>query len=328
MPILKTARCAWVAAFAAALSCGAAVQADDAAELFAKGQQMRAEGHYAEAQTVFSALLGDAEKSGSHSRSAAIVLENLGVDEQDWGHYTQAETDFNQALAKFHGDSDDAVQLDLKTHLAELYIAEQRAEDADPLLRHVIATLESCPHPDHLALAVAYEDLAVTGIMRRKLSEPETLLRQAIALAEAEDGPNQVKLADCLFTYASLLTREHRYTDAVEPAERAWRILEDTNPAVTKPYRASALTVLSAVYLRAGRLADAESCAHQSIDLAESSLGPSHPRLVLYLDNYADILRHMDRKREAKDIQKKADAIRSQLPTPSGGYTVNIASLR
>jgi hypothetical protein len=79
------------------------------------------------------------------------------------------------------------------------------------------------------------------------------------------------------------------------------------------------------VYLHAGRLADAETCARKSIDLAESMLGLEHPRLALYLDNYAEILKRMDRKPESKEVQKKADAIRDQLH--AGGYTVNVAAL-
>lgn len=323
---MKTACCGWVASLAAALACCASAQTGDSVDMLTTGQHLRAEGHFAEARTAFTALLRNVETDQT-GRLSAVVLDNLAINEQDSGAYTQAETDFNQALGKFHGAKDDAIQLNVKTHLAELYIMEQRPEDAEPLLRHVAAALQTIEHPDHLALAVVYEDLAVAQMMQGKFHDPETLLRQSMALEETELGPKNPKLAGSLLTYATVLTMQHRNANAVGPAERGWQILENTDQPVSKPYRASAMTVLSVIYFRAGRLAEAQSFAQQSVDLGEESLGPYHPRLASYLDNYAYILKHADHKKEAKEVQKRADAIRDQHPGTSG-YTVNVAALR
>jgi tetratricopeptide (TPR) repeat protein len=324
---MKTARCAWGASLAAALACCAAAQTDDTFDMLTKGQHLRAEGHFVEARTAFTALLRNAENDQTGSRLSAVALDNLAINEQDSGAYTQAETDFNQALGRFHGAKDDAIQLNVKTHLAELYIMEQRPEDAEPLLRHVAAALQNVEHPDHLALAVVYEDLAVADMTQGKFRDPETLLRQSMAFEETELGLNSLKLAGSLLTYSTMLTMEHRYADAIELAERGWQILENADQPVSKPYRASAMTVMSVIYFRAGRLAEAQSFAQQSVDLAAASLGPYHPRLAIYLDNYANVLKHADHRKEAKEVQKRADEIRDEHPGTSG-YTVNVAALR
>ena len=74
---------------------------------------------------------------------------------------------------------------------------------------------------------------------------------------------------------------------------------------------------------------EAVRSARESVEVGEASLGPVHPRLGLYLANYASILRWAGHKSQAKVIQKRADEIMEQHPShSSGGYTVNVASLR
>jgi len=326
----KTVRLAWGAALAAALTCGAAAQTVDFAQRLAQAQHLQVLNRFTEARTVYRALLRDVRQDSPANRQAAVVLDNLGLDEQGRGDYAAAETAFNHGLAAVpEGAADSPVTIALKTHLAELYAAELRPEDAQPLIRQVVAVLRSSPLPDRKALSVAYEDLATVCIMLRKLQEPETLLRQAQALIETELGPSHPRLASSLLTYAGLLTVQHRYAEAVIPAERAWQILRTVSPRMPKPFLASALTVLGAVYLHVGRVAEAESCARQSVDLAEASLGLRHPRLGLYLANYAVILNRAGHKKEAKAIQKRSGEIMAQFPTGnSGGGTVNVAALR
>ena len=258
------------------------------------------------------------------------MLDNLALDEQDRGDYPAAETAFNHGLTALQGQpADDSVLIAMKTHLSELYIAENRPDDAEPILRQSLAALRSSATRDPIAMSTASEDLAVVCIMRKKLAEPEPLLREAQALIENAGGQNDSRLASSLLTYAGLLTTEHRYDEAVVPAERAWQILSSHPSHVQTPYLASALSVLTAVYYHAGRPEDAEASAKRCVEMAEASLGPKHPRMVLYYANYAVILKQNGRKDEAKVIRKKADEITEQNPSSSaGGYTVNVASLR
>lgn len=324
-----TSRCVWGTVMAAVLTGSADAQTADFAERLLKGQQLRAHDRFAEALTVYQDLLRDVRKEMPDHRFEALVLDNLALDEADSGDYAAAETAFNHGLAAVHAQpADDPILIALKTHLAELYIAEIRAEDAEPLLRQSVAALRGSTSPDHKPLAVANEDLAVVCIMRRKLDEPEALLRESQALIENQFGPNDSKLTSGLMTYAGLLTAQRRYGEAVAPAEHAWQILSTCTIHIPKPYLASALSVLSAVYYHVGRAVEAESYALKSVNMAQASLGPQHPRLGFYLANYAVILKTLGRKNEAKAMQKKADEILDQNPSSATrGYTVNVASL-
>jgi tetratricopeptide (TPR) repeat protein len=105
-------------------------------------------------------------------------------------------------------------------------------------------------------------------------------------------------------------------------------ILTGSANQASRPYIASAWSVLGAVYFHVGRIEEAEFCARNSVELGDASLGPEHPRMALYLTNYAVILKAAGRKNEAKAARKRADEILALNPTAgSGGYTVNVASL-
>jgi tetratricopeptide (TPR) repeat protein len=315
---------------AAALASSAAAQTDDVISRLRQGQQLRAHNRFTEARKVYRDLLRDVREHSPNRRLEGLVLDNLGRDEQDRGDYAAAETAYNHGLAAVQGlSADDSVPVALKTHLAELYIAENRAEDAEPILRQSLAVLRSSTTRDLVALSEASEDLAVVCILRKKFAESEQLLREAQALIESAGGGDDRRLASSLLTYAGLLGAEHHHSEAIVPAERAWQILSSNPSDVQTPYLASALSVLAVVYYSAGRLEDAEASAQKCVEMAEASLGTRHPRLVLYYTNYAGILKLAGRKNEAKAFRKKAEEIMEQNPSSgTGGYTVNVASLR
>jgi len=318
------------AALVAALAFGAAADTSSAATQLAEGRQLRAQGRYAEAREVVNAVLNDEQRVRPDSRFVAVILDELGMDENNLGNYRESEMAFNRSLAILHTSAlDDPAATGARIHLAELYLSERRAADADPLLRRAAAGLQSSAQPDCKALAAAYDDLAVACVMQRKHQEAETLLRQAQALLEAELGPDHPMLANSLVPLAGLLLAEHRYSEAVVPAERAWHNLQSASAGVAEPDLATVLNVLSVVYFRAGHTAEAESYGRQCIARAEAVFGPQHPSLGLYLANYAAILKQMGRKSQAKGIQQRADAILAQNARDnSGGHTISVDAIR
>jgi len=309
--------------------CGTAAQTNDFYGRLFEGQKLRNSDKFAEALKVHQALLKDVQKVSGEPRLTALVFDNVAVDQEDCGNYASAETAFNQGLAVLPPSSSysDPVEANLKVHLSELYISENRPDDADGLLRQAREGLRQ-NSAESLALAIVDEDLAVVCIMRHKMIEPEALLRQSQALIEKQFGPGSTKSVSSLLTYAGYLIKQHRYDDALDPAEAAWKILSKSPTPLPKPFLASAQSVRSAVFYHAGRIPEAEDCARQAVELAKASLGPDHPRLGFFLANYAVILKNEGRRSEAKAIQKEADAIQDRNPAIGAGDTVNIASLR
>jgi len=221
------------------------------------------------------------------------------------------------------------VLVSLQTHLAELYIAEMRPGDAEPMLRQTLGILRRAASPDWLFVARADEDLAIACLMQHKYEEPEKLLRQSLGINEDQLGPTNPRLTKGLFAFAVLLTAEHRYAEAIAPAERAWQMMHTSKLPVAKADLATASSALSTIYFRVGRTEEAVSFARQSVDWAEAAVGRHHPSVARCLSNYAYILKHTGRKNEAKEVQKRADEISKMLPPgAAGGNTVNIAALQ
>jgi tetratricopeptide (TPR) repeat protein len=297
-----------------------------AAQRLEEGQQLSAKGRYAEAHAVFTSMLRDAEKNDADAGTVALILDNLAVDETDLGNFREAENVFNRALSILPPDTPAASKV--KAHLAELYMNEHRPAEAEPLLRQAAATLRDAGQPERVALGVTYNDLAIALAMQRKKPESETLLRRALAMLEEELGPDHPILTSSLEPLAALLLVEQRYADAVAPAERAWRILQSYAPHVGTPDLAGVLDILGQVYAHSGRMVEAESCARQASTMAEQVYGPKHPRLGLFLQRYADVLNRANRKKEAKEVQKRARAILAQADRGAVGSTVSVSALR
>lgn len=328
MLLLKYLRWVWGAALAAALAFGATTETSGVDKQLLEGRQLRAQGRYAEARQAIDALLRDTQRVPPESHLAAVVLDELGMNEGNLGNYGEGETAFNRALAILHGSAaDDPALSSVKIHLAELYLAEWRPADADPLLRQASAALRSAAPTDRVALAAAYNDLAVACVMLRKHQEAETLLRQAQALIAAEFGPDDPMVANSLVPLAGALLAQRRYDEAVTVAEQAWHNLQSASASVAEPDLAGVLNVLSVVYFHAGRTAEAESYGRQAVARAEAVLGPRHPRLGLYLANYAAILKRMGRKDQAKEMQHRADAILAQI-SRGAGHTISVDAMR
>jgi len=325
---LETVRCARSAAIIAALAGSAFAQSAETLTLLA-GQQMFAQGQYSLARETLESLLQDVSNGAPNDEFRAAIMDNLGVVNEGAGDYSNAERRFNEGLSILRAAPGDS-SVDLKRHLAELYIREHRPQEAEPLLRQAVNASLSSPRPDPVALSSGYNDLAVACLMRRDFGEAETFSRQAQTIIETRLDSNPEALAGSLLTYAELLSDQHHFTEALVPTEHALQILRANKPTISKSYLASALTAAGAVYFRAGRNTEAESCARQAAELAEEVLGPQHRRVGLYLANYAAVLKHSGHKKEAKAIEKRSEKIRELYPAAddAGGYTGDVASLR
>jgi tetratricopeptide (TPR) repeat protein len=329
--LLRNRDTVWGVIIAAAVTCGATAQTSNVDERLMQGQRMRASGHSVEARTIFVNLLRDIKNYPADDRREASILDDLGITDLGSGNYAEAETAFNRALSTLHprGEDDPILAL-VKTHLGELYLTEQRPADAEPLLRQAAASRLRAERPDAVTLSSIYDNLAMVCVMQGKRQEGETLVRKALAIVETELGPNDPALSGSLLIYVGLLMNEHHYADAVAPAERAWQILHDHLSNAAPGYLAGASSVLSLVYSHTSRTAEAEAFARQAVDMGESAYGPDSSVVGLYLTNYAAILKHENRKKEAREIQHRADAILAKEGPAGnvGGYTINVNALR
>src|ERR1035437_2666457 len=189
MVSLNRARRLRGATLVAAFACAAVAQSVDAGKQVAEGQQLRAQGRYADAQKVLAALRREMERTQPPGPFLATVLDNQAMAEMNLGNYLEAESLLTRSLGMWRkAGAADAGATAAEGHLAELYLAERRAADAEPLLRETIATLESAALPDRVAMAVNLTDMAVVYASQKRLREAERQLQRALGLLEAELG--------------------------------------------------------------------------------------------------------------------------------------------
>ena len=64
-------------------------------------------------------------------------------------------------------------------------------------------------------------------------------------------------------------------------------------------------------YQAQGKYAEAEPHYQRALAISEKALGPEHPNVARILENYADLLRKLDRNAEAEELEERARAIRA-----------------
>lgn len=293
-------------------------------------QQMRAAGHYREAEQNFTEILREARRADPNSVFVAVVLDYLGATQQDLANYAEAERLLTQALSQLKraGQTSTTNVALVKEHLGETYLEEARYREAEPMLRQSLDILENDEQADPETVAVGMLDVAMVCEHLHKMREAEELLNQSLAILEARRGLDHPILAAVLGPLSSVLMRTGRYDEAVHAAERAWRILGN-NPAVGEPDRLNTMGALGTLYSLVGRYAEAETFAKEAVNRAEVIYGPDHPRLAYYLRAYANVLKREDRKTESKAVERRSQAIlnHSGQGNPEW-HTVNVSALR
>ena len=87
---------------------------------------------------------------------------------------------------------------------------------------------------------------------------------------------------------------------------------EAENSGASEDLLAASLNNLAAVYRAQGKYAQAEPLYQRALGIYETALGPEHPHVADTLENYADLLRKMERDVEAEEMEKRAKAIRAK----------------
>ena len=73
---------------------------------------------------------------------------------------------------------------------------------------------------------------------------------------------------------------------------------------------ATSLNNLALFYDAQGKYAEAEPLFQRALAIVVKVLGPEHPNVAQMLENYAGLLRKMDRNEEVEELEERARAIR------------------
>jgi tetratricopeptide (TPR) repeat protein len=203
----------------------------------------------------------------------------------------------------------------------------QRYSEGRKLARRGLDILSRTRPAGGRVFAAGMGILADLELAEGRFQDAEPLQREVLEMWTANLEATPADLVPALNNLAVTLTALKRYDEAERLLERALGLAE-SGLGPKHPLTGLLLGSLGDVDFRVRRYADAERLVARSLAIIEPSLGTDHPQVANTDLLYAQVLRKLNRKRDAREYEKRVQAIRaSRGPEDAGRYTVDIRSL-
>jgi tetratricopeptide (TPR) repeat protein len=256
-------------------------------------------------------------------------LNNLGFVYQLAGNYDQAETCLKRAI-DLHRSSPAPNELRVATsigNLAKLYIENGQFAKAERLGLLSIADRVERIEPFSAELARILGSLGVVERHRRNHQPAEQHHRRALAIWEKRT-PAGSEIVETLNNLGLVYLDSGREREALECFQFALKHAE-TGRSAAPTVAATLLANAGGLQFRLNGPGPAEPYFQRAAAVAEKSIGQSHRLTGRILANYAVVLRQLERKTEARDMEKRAKAIfASGASGVSDRYSVDVSTLR
>lgn len=265
-------------------------------------------GHFDEARKLLASTLA---RAGKNPDVVATILNNLGSVYQDMGDLREAEHCYRRAVEMIEAaNGPESIGLaGPLNNLGSLYLEQSKYSKSVEVRRRSLAIREKAYGQSNPEVAAVLRNLAVAYIAAGAFTEAEEALQRSLAILENAFGPNTARAAPAWNDFGVLRWKQKNYAAAVDYLKRAIDVLDGVD--LIKP-----LANLASVHLAQQDARQAELSLQRARSIAEQELGPDHPLLGRILDQYAGVLRKMNRKAEAKQSEMRAKAIRAhQAPT-------------
>jgi tetratricopeptide (TPR) repeat protein len=250
----------------------------------------------AEAEPLMRRALASDEKNlGPDHPNVGIRLNNLAGLLKDTNRLAEAEPLMRRALSideKNFGSGHPKVAIRLN-NLANLLQDTDRLVEAEALMRRALAINETSLGLDHPNVAISLNNLALLMKITNRLPEAEPLMRRALAIDERSFGPDHPAVAIDLSNLANLLQYTNRLAEA-EPLMRRALAIDEKSFGPKHPNVAIRLNNLAMLLHDTNRSLEAEPLMRRALAIViefELKSGHRHPGLVLFSENYANLLK-------------------------------------
>ena len=261
-------------------------------------QLYRDQGRTSEAE-----LLG---QRGLSIRQRAADFKAEMVRLRDAGRYAEA-TELAQRLLALEESgvqgkdrNDVAVALN---DLAQLYWAQDRYGEAEPLLRRSLDILEKTWGAEGSNVAVALNSLANLYADQGRYADAEPLFRRSLAISDK--NPDDGGVSNTLNSLAKLERAQGRYAEAEVLYKRSLALRETVFGPEHREV-AAALSNLAGLYEEQGRYGEAEVLYKRSIGILQQRLEPDHPDLGIVLHNLGGNYRDQGRYADAEPLLQRS----------------------
>jgi len=193
-------------------------------------------------------------------------------------------------------------------NLAELYLAQRKYADAEPLFQRSLAIKENALGPDNPAVAAALTSLAELYFEQGKYAEAEPLYQRALHIDEKALGADDPGVASALNSLAGLYSEQGKYAEAESLYERSLAIREKLL-GPDHPEVAAALNNLSTLEQLEGKYGEAEQHLQRALGIAEKAMKPDDPNVARGLVNLATLYQAQGKYAEAVPLYQRALSI-------------------
>jgi tetratricopeptide (TPR) repeat protein len=268
-------------------------------------RRLQTAGQYPEAGEVLAVLLeqrGMQRLPGSASLTPVLIAQ---------GHYLGAQGQTESAIEIFELalDLEDAElrtdtrsSLETKRALGKAYMRAGRLDEASSLLVAVAREVEERAGSESLPTAAALASLAELQQLQGDFEAAERNFRRALEI-QSTAVPEGFEVAYTSNSLAWLYLERGRFLESLGLARQAVEIFEDLR--IEGAVLAAALDTLATAETRLEKYTDAEENYRRAISEFDKADPASQRRLIAVLENYAVMLRAVDRPSEAQAIDAR-----------------------
>jgi CHAT domain-containing protein/Tfp pilus assembly protein PilF len=234
---------------------------------------------------------------GKYADATPIAIEAVQVADATW--WGPDQTTFVVALS----------------NLADLYEAQGKYPDAEPLYQRSLGILEKELGPDNAGVARGLNDLARLYSEEGRYAEAEPLFERGITILESKPGVDDFDLVTAFNNLAVLFLHQGKYAEA-EPLLQRTLAIREKEQGPDNPDVAQALNNLAMLYREQGKYAEAEPLLQRSLAIRERAQGPDNPDVAEALNNLSVLFVDQGKYAEAEPLLQHALAIQEKALGP------------
>lgn len=237
------------------------------------------------------------------------VYNDAGLSAYELGHLAEAEQLLRRAVVETDSFSaSDPRRATCLNNLASVYRLEGKYDQAETSYQQALDILDRAFGSKHLAVATALNNLADLYRVQRRFDDAEPLYLRALEIKKYFLDDSHPSLATTLNNLGLLYHARRDYNRAEALYWRAYSIRKNALRE-KHPETIQSLSNLAVVHHDRGDLAEAERLYQDVLALRQQVLPPDSAILAATLNEYAALLRQLDRADEAASLEARARTI-------------------
>ncbi len=187
-----------------AFSLASSARADKWEDLVFEGESEYRAKHLDQALTALEAALLEAKKEPVDKNKLARTLNDLGVVEDELGHYDKALSLHQEVLKLVSDKPDSAEHATTLNNMANVFKDQHKYEQAEPLYKQVIGIYERATGADSEFVAMGHHNLASLYAEMGRNKEAAAHFKLSLAAGEKALGQDNSHVIDTISKLASI----------------------------------------------------------------------------------------------------------------------------